>query len=134
MNTEYRFEDQIAAAEELPPPHEPDAFERMVAGLRRLSGYDPGADDEELDELAAARTRRWAGRVVLFATLTLAILNAPSLRSWASTLPPGWGSETIREIADLWDQRLAMVGLDQPRKAIHDLYEGWKGKEADQPP
>ena len=133
MDTEYRFEEEIAAAEELQPvlhEEQPDAFERMVELLRRLSGYDPGADDEENDELTAGRTQRWAGRVVLFATLLLAILNAPSLHSWATTLPPGWGSETIREIADVWNQRLAMVGLDQPRKAIHDTYEGWKGKDA----
>jgi hypothetical protein len=133
MDTEYRFEEEIAAAEEWAPPHEPDAFERMVGLLRRMSGYDPGAEDEAHDELASGRTQRWAGRVVLFATLTLAVLNAPSLHSWATTLPSGWASETIRELADVWNERLAMVGLDAPRKAIHDAYEGWKGKDAGQP-
>lgn len=134
MDTEYRFEQEIAAAEEIQPllHDEPDAFARMVEALRRLSGYDPGAEDEEHDELAAGRTQRWAGRVVLFTTLILAIFNAPSLHSWATTLPPGWGSETIREIADVWNQRLAMLGLDEPRQAIHDTYESWKGKTADE--
>ncbi len=110
----------------------------MVDFLRRASGYDPGADDEEADELAAGRTRRWAARTVLCATLILLVFNAPSLHSWATTLPPGWGSETIRELADTWNQRLAAIGLDVPRKAIHDTYEGWKatpgGASAASPP
>ena len=136
MDFEYRFEEQIAAAEPAspgPPAHEPDAFERMVERLRRMSGYDPGAEDEAHDELAAGRTRRWISRTILFATLTLLILNAASLHSWATTLPPGWGSETVRELVDTWNDRLAMLGLDQPRKAIHDEYEGWKGNNASQP-
>jgi hypothetical protein len=128
------FESEIAAAEPVPPPaHEPDAFERMVGVLRGASGYDPDGDDEETDELAAGRTRRWAGRVVLFATITLALLNVQSVRTWSETLPPGWGSETVRQLADVWDQRTALLGLDEPRKAIHDAYEGLKGKSATAP-
>ena len=132
MNFEYRFEEEIAAAEPAPVSSgpEPDAFERMVANLRRMSGYDPGAEDEEHDEVAAGRTRRWISRTILFATLTLLILNAQSLHSWATTLPPGWGSETIRELADTWNDRLSMLGLNQPRQAIHDTYEGWKGAKS----
>ena len=128
MDFEYRFDDEIAAAEPLPAAEPPDAFERMVGGLRRASGYDPGADDEAHDEVAAGRTRRWVSRTILFATITLAILNAASLHSWATTLEPGWGTETIRELVDTWNDRLAMLGLDQPRKAIHQQYESWKGK------
>ena len=130
MDFEYRFQDEIAAAEPLPAPEPepPDAFARMVELLRRASGYDPGADDEAHDDLAAGRTRRWISRTILFATITLLVLNAVSLHSWATTLPPGWGSETIRELADTWNSRLAMLGLDRPRKAIHDQYESWKGK------
>ena len=134
MDFDYRFDEHIAAAEPAPPAHEPDAFERMVDRLRIMSGYDPGAEDEIHDELAAGRTSRWISRAILFATLTLLILNAASLHSWATTLPPGWGSETVRELVDTWNDRLAMLGLDQPRKAIHDQYESWKGKDAGQPP
>ena len=125
---DYRFQDEIAAAEPLAPHEEPDAFARMVETLRKASGYDPGADDEAHDELAAGRTRRWVSRTILFATLTLAVLNAASLHSWATTLPPGWATETVRELVDTWNDRLALLGLDQPRKAIHHEYEGWKGK------
>ena len=136
MGIEYRFDEEIAAAEPVPPPppaEEHDAFARMVEFLRHASGYDPGAEDEAHDDLAAARTRRWISRTILFAALTLLVLNAASLHSWATTLPAGWGSETIRELADTWSDRLAMLGLDRPRKTIHDQYEGWKGKGAPQP-
>ena len=37
MNTDYRFEDEIAAAEPIPPHEPPDAFARMVNALRRAS-------------------------------------------------------------------------------------------------
>jgi hypothetical protein len=135
MDFEYRFEDEIAAAKPAAAApataEETDAFARMVGGLRKISGYDPGAEDEVHDELAAGRTRRWISRTILFATLTLAVLNAQSLHSWATTLQPGWATETIRELADTWNSRLAMLGLDQPRKAIHDEYESWKGKGGD---
>ncbi len=130
MNMDYRFEDEIAAAEPAPTTEPPDAFARMVEILRRASGYDPGAEDEAHDELAAGRTHRWVGRVVLYAALTLLIFNAVSLHSWATTLPPGWASETVLELADTWNDRLSMLGLDRPRKAIRDTYEGWKGKGA----
>ena len=119
MNLDYRFEEEIAAAESVPPAHEPDAFERMVGGQLVV-----------LLVLGAGRTRRWISRAILFATITLLLLNAQSLHSWATTLPPGWASETTREIVDTWNDRLAMIGLDRPRKAIHDEYEGWKGKSA----
>jgi hypothetical protein len=135
MDFEYRFEDEIAAAEPAAAApaaaEEPDAFARMVGALRKISGYDPGAEDEVHDELAAGRTRRWISRTILFATLTLLVLNAQSLHSWATTLPPGWATETIRELADTWNGRLSMIGLDRPRKAIHDEYESWKGNGED---
>jgi len=131
MDLDYRFDDQIASAEPVAAAEPPDAFERMVGGLRRMSGYDPGADDEAHDELSAGRTRRWISRTILFATLTLLVLNGASLHSWATTLPPGWATETVRELVDTWNDRMSMIGLDRPRKAIHDEYESWKGNGGD---
>jgi hypothetical protein len=106
---------------------EPDTFARMVEWLRRISGYDPGAEAEETDELAAARTQRWAGRSILFATVLLALLNAPSIRSWASTLDPSQPSEIIRKLADVWTDSMAQAGLEEPRRAIRRGYDQWKG-------
>ena len=108
------------------PGHTPDAFARMIAVLRTVTGYDPGAEDEEEDELAAGRTQRWAGRTILFAVLTLAVLNAPSIRSWATTLSPSWASETIVQLADVWNTRTATAGLQAPRDAVTKTYGGWK--------
>ena len=115
---------------------EPDAFERMVAAAREVSGYNPGAEDEEHDELAAGRTIRWAGRAILVATLLLAVLNAESIRSWATTLSPNWTSETISMVADVWAKRTAQAGLDAPRRSVHDAYEGLKAapKKSAAPP
>ncbi len=127
----FRF-DTVAKTEPRDAPGGgPDAFARMIAFARRASGYDPGGQDEPTDELAARRTRRWAVRTVLFATLTLALLNAESLRSWATTLPPTWGSQTIRALADVWSTRTAAAGLDAPRKTLHDAYRGLKSQAAE---
>jgi hypothetical protein len=106
---------------------EPDAFARMVAWLRQVSGYDPGAEDEEEDDLAAARTQRWTGRTILFATVMLAFVNAPSIKSWASTLDPSFASETVRRLADVWTGSMAQAGFEEPRRAIRRGYDAWKG-------
>lgn len=106
---------------------EPDAFAHMVDWLRRVTGYDPGAEDEEEDELAAARTQRWAGRTILFATVMLAFVNAPSIKSWASTLDPSFASETVRRLADVWTDSMAQAGFEEPRRAIGRGYDQWKG-------
>lgn len=114
---------------------EPDSFARMVDWLRRVSGYDPGAEAEEEDELAAARTQRWAGRTILFATVVLAFVNAPAIKSWASTLDPSFASETVRKLAGDWTDSMAQAGLEEPRRAIRRGYDEWKGwGGAEKPP
>ncbi len=126
---EYRFDDSFGPeeAEVHPEPDpEPDAFARMVSVLRVVTGYDPGAEDEAHDELAAGRTVRWIGRTVLFAALTLGVLNAPAIHGWATTLAPTWGAETVRELSEVWDRRLADVGLDVPRATIRGWYDALK--------
>ena len=130
---------EMSLEAEIPPEHThrlahadepaPDAFARMVAYLRTATGYDPGAEDEEDDELAAGRTQRWAGRTILFATLVLAVLNAPSIKSWATTLSPSWASETVVELADVWNKRTAAAGLQAPRDAVTRTYQSWKAAQ-----
>jgi hypothetical protein len=83
----------------------------------------------EDDEATAERARRWTTRTIAVAALTLLVLNAPSLKTWASTLPPTWGSETLRQISGDWADRLAEIGLDEPRRSMHDAYEGLKGRK-----
>lgn len=113
---------------------EPDAFANMVAWLRRVTGYDPGAENEDEDDLAAARTQRWAGRTILFATVMLAFVNAPSIKSWASTLDPSFASETVRRLADVWTDSMAQAGFEEPRRTIRRGYDEWKGWGGDQKP
>ncbi len=114
---------------------EPDSFARMVDWLRKFSGYDPGAEDEEEDELAAARTQRWAGRSILFATILLAFFNAPSIKSWASTLDPSQPSEIVRKLAGDWDDSMQQAGFEEPRRAVRRGYDNWKAwGGAEKPP
>ena len=105
---------------------EPDGFERLVAAARHVTGYDPAAEDEVHDELAAGRTRRWAGRTIFFAAVLLALLNAASIKSWASTLSPSWGNDTIAMMATLWSDRTGRIGLNRPRDAVSDAYKRLK--------
>jgi hypothetical protein len=77
-------------------------------------------------EIQAERSRRWTTRTLLAATLVLALLNARSLSSWASTLAPTWGSVTVRELADVWSGRMAAAGLDGPRAGMRSAWQGGK--------
>ena len=40
----------------------------------------------------------------------LAVFNAASIQTWATTLPPNWGSQTVSAMADVWSSRLADAG------------------------
>jgi hypothetical protein len=125
-----------------PPPEpsadsvEPNATGEIsppVAHQRRAWRYTFLAPWEEpevdrYEELSAARDQRWTGRSIILATVALAVFNAASITSWASTLPPNWGTETIRLVARVWDERLAQMGLDQPRAAVRKAYEAQKAK------
>ena len=105
-----------------------------------LDGYDSQRQEEaELDhgfepetpphdDLEAHRARGWTTRTIILAALVLALLNAHSLQSWATTLPPDWGGQTVRALADAWSARTADAGLDKPRAAIHDAYEAKKSR------
>jgi hypothetical protein len=88
-------------------------------------GFEPEAPPR--DDLEAVRAKGWTTRTIIVATIVLALLNAHSLQSWATTLPPDWGGETIRALADAWFGRTADAGLDAPRAAIHDAYDAKKG-------
>jgi hypothetical protein len=83
---------------------------------------------DRYEELSAARDQRWTGRIIIIATVALAVFNSASITSWASTLPPNWGTETIRLVARVWDERLAQMGLDQPRAVVRKAYEAQKAK------
>jgi hypothetical protein len=96
-------------------------LDRSFAWFGRIVG-----DQTELAESAAARAERalgWTSRVILFAVLLMLVFNARSLQSWASTLPPQWGTETLRLVAGEWADRLQGAGFDEPRRRVHTAYE-----------
>ncbi len=78
------------------------------------------------EDILADRARRWTSRTILVAALTLAVLNAQSIRTWAATLPPSWATQTIRLMSGVWYDQLAQRGLDQPRAAIRSAYQRQK--------
>ena len=123
------FQDPHAAADLPPEPTFDGPLDHAMAWLESRIG-DPDATEthDETGELRAGRTTRWLSRTIMFATLTLFILNAVSLKTWASTLAPNWGTETIRILSAAWVDRLAEIGLDQPRAQIHAAYEAEKAK------
>ena len=117
---EFPPEDQRNDWIEQADAHDLPTRENKLAALSRFAFPPaPPLDDEGL----AARDHPWTGRVVLVATLFLLIFNAASIQSWASTLTPGWGTETIRRLSDVWSAQLAQTGADQPREAVRDSWE-----------
>ena len=98
--------------------HHPLARVSRFTGLKP-EGYVP-------IEIQAERSRRWTSRTLLAAIAVLAVLNARSITSWASTLAPSWTSVTVRELAEVWSGRMAAAGLDGPRAGMRSAWQGAK--------
>jgi len=121
-------------SEESPgPDHDapPSWLVRTIARIAHVTGL--GAQPLPDEDMLAARAKRWTTRTIVVATVFLAVLNAHSIQTWATSLPPNWTSETLRVLADAWSDRVAALGLDQPRAAIRNAYEaqktlGWDGR------
>lgn len=90
-----------------------------LAALRRLA-FPPDEPPGEAE--LAARDLRWTGRVMVVATLLLLVFNIAAVQNWARQQAPGWGSATVRELADVWDARMALLGADQPRQGLREAY------------
>ena len=121
-------EPPIPGGEQAPPPA-PRRDRPPLIELAEKAGF--ALSDPTDEDLLADHARRWTSRAILVATLLLAALNSPSIQTWATTLPPTWGSQTIDDLAEVWTSRLEQLGLDQPRTAIHDHYGafqqlGWR--------
>ena len=83
----------------------------------------------DLDDGAqsAGRALPWTGRVVATAALFLLLFNAGALRSWASDLPPGPGTEPVVAAADRWHAATAALGLDVP---VETMRSWWQAAQA----
>jgi hypothetical protein len=91
--------------------------------LRRFA-FPPDEPPGEAE--LAARDLRWTSRVILVTTVVLLIFNIAAVQNWARQQAPGWGSATVRELADVWDARMALLGADQPRQGLREAYEAFR--------
>lgn len=104
---------------------------RLKAMARFAFPPGPPPDDEGL----AARDRRWTTRVILVVTLFLAIFNAGSVPNWSRQQAPGWLTDTVRGMSEVWATQVALLGADLPRQGVRDAYETardaeWTAREA----
>lgn len=69
-----------------------------------------------------AASRLWMGNTLLIALILVAMTNATSLERWAASRAPSWGVETLRLTSQVWAERMAMAGLDTPRKWLEERW------------
>ena len=112
-----------ADAHGLPTAEPPTAADHPLAALGRFA-FPPGPplDDDGL----GARDRRWTSRIIVIATLFLLVFNAVSIQNWSRQQPPGWGTETVRRLSDVWAEQIAQTGADRPRQMVHDAWRDWR--------
>lgn len=79
---------------------------------------------EDLREHAG--NRLWMTNGLIAAALFLAATNADAVERWAAAQKPNWATETVRLTASVWADRMAMIGLDTPKTAMSDWWEGLK--------
>lgn len=111
-----------ADAHDLPTAANPPLAHPLAALGRFAFPPDPPLDDDG----QGARDRRWTSRSIVFAALFLAIFNAASPQGWARQQPPGWGTETVRRLSDVWAEQISQTGADRPRQWMHDLWRDWQ--------
>lgn len=103
--------------------HDLPTRENALAALGRFA-FPPGPPLD--DDGQSARDRRWASRSIVFAALFLLIFNAVSPQNWSRLQPPGWGTETVRRMSDVWAEQIALTGADRPRQWVHDVWRDWQ--------
>lgn len=97
----------------------PTRENRLIAIGRFAFPPAPPLDDEGM----AARDRRWTSRVVVFVTAFMLIFNAASIQNWSRQQAPGWVTATVQHLSDVWATQIGLLGADQPREGVRDVYE-----------
>jgi len=130
-----------AAAPEPDPPsdwnekadaHDLIERENRLKAMARFA-FPPGPPPD--DEGLAARDRRWTTRVILVVTVFMAIFNAGSVPNWSRQQAPGWVTDTVRGVSEVWAAQVALLGADLPRQGVRDAYETARDAEwATEPP
>jgi hypothetical protein len=72
------------------------------------------------------RPLRWTSIAIAVATLTLFLLNAHALRSWAYQLPPSDASARVVILAESWYDMADRAGLNRPVEAMHGWWQSAK--------
>ncbi len=88
------------------------------------------------DEGEAARARRWTSQAIAVAVVFLLIFNAGSLQNWSRQQPPGWTQATVEQLSDVWSERLALLGADQPGRGVREAwraFQDWRFPGQDAP-
>lgn len=80
-------------------------------------------------EAGHARNRLWMTNGLVAAALFLAATNADAVERWAAAQKPNWATETIRLTAGVFAERMAMIGLDEPKLALREWWEGLKQED-----
>ncbi len=100
--------------------HDLIARENRLKAMARFA-FPPGPPPDE--EGLAARDQRWATRVLLVVTVFMAIFNAVSVPNWSRQQAPGWVTDTVRGISEVWATQVALLGADMPRQGVREAYE-----------
>lgn len=97
----------------------PTRENRLIAIGRFAFPPEPPLDDEAM----AGRDRRWTSRVIVFVTAFMLIFNAASIQNWSRQQAPGWVTATVQQLSDVWATQIGLLGADQPREGVRDVYE-----------
>lgn len=83
-------------------------------------------DPSKAPHQSHARNRLWLLNTAIAALLVLGATNADSVERWAAAQPPNWGTETVRLTAGVFAERMALIGLDEPKREMRAQWEDWK--------
>ncbi|MGJ3230952.1 MAG: hypothetical protein ACFE0P_04065 [Oceanicaulis sp.] len=76
-----------------------------------------------------ARNRLWMTNGAVVLGLALFATNADSIERWAASQPPNWSTETVRLTAGLLAERMALIGLDAPKREMRETWGDWREAE-----
>ena len=79
-------------------------------------------------------TLKWAGMIVVLATLGLALFNPTAISGWVDDLPPGPTNIRLAAIGEDWAETADHIGLGMGHAKLHAVWKSaertdWKGRQ-----